>query len=229
MSKVDKAIKALLEGRPVMVYDSGSREGEVDLVYPAWSVTWREIRALRVEAGGLICFATKYSLLRPLGVRWASEIASLVEELRPLASKRLGYGDPPAFTIWVNHVSVRTGISDEDRATTIRALDRVVAAATEGRLDEAKRMLSEEFMTPGHVPILASRGLAYRRGHTELAISLTALAGLRPSVVLAEMLGDRWSLSLEEARVYSEKRGIPLVDGQEIVEVCSGEEVCWSG
>ncbi len=229
VSAIDKAIEALKSGGPVMIFDSREREGEVDLVYPAWAVTWREIKDLRVTAGGLICFATLYSLLRPMGVRWASEIISMVPELRPLASKRPSYGDPPAFTIWVNHVSVRTGISDEDRARTVRALDRVVEAAANGRVEEASRMFREEFMSPGHVPILASRGLRNRRGHTELAVSLALLAGLRPSIVLAEMLGDRWSLGLDEARRIAEKRGIPLVTGDEIVEVCYGSEVCGSG
>ncbi|MCE4611611.1 MAG: 3,4-dihydroxy-2-butanone-4-phosphate synthase [Desulfurococcales archaeon] len=225
---IDRALEALREGKPVMVYDSGGREGEVDLVYPAWSVTWREIRDLRVSAGGLICYASLYSILSPLGVRWASEIISNIPELKPLASKRPGYGDPPAFTIWVNHVSVRTGISDEDRAKTVRALDRVVELAYKGDVEGAAKMFREEFMAPGHVPILASRGLDRRRGHTELAVSLALLAGLRPSVVLAEMLGDRWSLSLEEARRVAEKRRIPLVTGDEVVEVCLGVEVCRS-
>jgi 3,4-dihydroxy 2-butanone 4-phosphate synthase len=225
-SAVDRALEALREGRPIMVFDSGSREGEVDLVYPAWAVGWREIWDLRVNAGGLICYATTYGILRRLGVRWATEIISSVPELRPLAEKRLGYGDPPAFTIWVNHVSVKTGISDEDRARTVRALDRVVEAAHRGDFESAARMLREEFVSPGHVPVLASRGLERRRGHTELAVSLALLAGLRPSVVLAEMLGERWSLSLEEARRVAEKRGIPLVRGDEVVEVCMGDEVC---
>ena len=226
---VDKALEALRDGRPIMIYDSGGREGEVDLVYPAWSVTWREVKDLRLTAGGLICYASLYSILRILGIRWASEIISNVPELRPLASRRPGYGDPPAFTIWVNHVSVRTGISDEDRAKTIRALDRVVELAFRGDVDGAVRMFREEFMAPGHVPVLASRGLERRRGHTELAVSLALIAGLRPSVVLAEMLGDRWSLGLGEAKRLAEKRGIPLVTGDEVVEVCMEVEVCRSG
>ena len=229
MAQIDRAIETFSTGKPVLIFDSRDREAEVDLVYPAWAVSWREVKDLRVTAGGLICFASSYRILRSLGFRWAVEIISVLPELSPLAQKTPRYGDPPAFTIWVNHVSVRTGISDEDRSKTIRALDRMVELAYSGRVEEAKRMLREEFMAPGHVPVLASRGLARRRGHTELAVGLAILAGIRPSVVLAEMLGDRWSLSLEEARRISEKRGIPLVSGEDIVEVCMGDEVCWSG
>ena len=43
-SAVDRALDALKNGGPVMIFDSREREGEVDLVYPAWAVTWREIR-----------------------------------------------------------------------------------------------------------------------------------------------------------------------------------------
>ena len=224
-----EAIEALRSGTPVLVYDGDDREAEVDLVYHASRVTPEAVNTLRTRAGGLLCFATSDSVRRALGLPWGDELISMVPGLKPLASRRLSYGDRPAFTIWVNHASVRTGISDEDRSTTIRELDRVVQVYYDEGPRAAREYFLSGFQAPGHVPVLASRGLAARRGHTELSIALALLAGLRPSVAFAEMLDYRVSLSLDKARRISEAEGWPLVSGDEIMEACRDEEVCWSG
>ncbi|BAA79970.2 3,4-dihydroxy-2-butanone 4-phosphate synthase [Aeropyrum pernix K1] len=226
---IARAVDSLRNGMPVMIYDGDRREGEVDLVYYAGSVTWREVYTLRTLAGGLICFVTSERVGRLLGLPFAQELLLSQESLAPLASKTPGYGDPPAFSIWVNHVSVKTGISDEDRGITISGLHRVVEKAYSGLVGEARRMLREEFMSPGHVPILLARSLDRRRGHTELTVALGRLAGLPPSFVIAEMLGERWSLGLREAEAIARERRIPLLRGEEIVEACSRGEVCRGG
>jgi len=226
---VDEALRALVQGTPVMVYDGDDREAEVDLVYHASRVDADAVYTLRTRAGGLICYATTSRVTGDLGIPWGDELIASRPPLDRLAAKRLSYGDRPAFTIWVNHVGVRTGISDEDRGTTIRGLDRVVETYFSRGRDAALQLFLEEFQAPGHVPILASRGLAARRGHTELSIALALLAGLRPSVAFAEMLDYRVSLPLSKARRISRETGWPLVSGDEIVEACKGREVCWRG
>ncbi|MGC9072112.1 MAG: 3,4-dihydroxy-2-butanone-4-phosphate synthase [Acidilobus sp.] len=225
---VDEATRALREGKPVLIYDSASRESEVDLVYHASSATPDVIYSLRTRAGGLICFATRWSIAKGLGLVWGDDLIASVPDLRPLAVRRLGYGDRPAFTIWVNHISVRTGISDEDRSKTVRELHRVVSRYLKGDADGARRKFQEEFQAPGHVPVLASRGLRQRRGHTELSIALSSLAGLEPTVVFAEMLDYGRSLSLDKAFGVSKAWGVPLVSGDEIIEACREHEMCWS-
>ncbi len=201
-----------------MIYDAGDREGEVDLVFHASLITPRKIALLRTLAGGLICFATTNKVREILGLPFMNELLEKHSTLAPLASRRLGYGDPPAFTIWVNHVSSITGIRDQDRALTARRLGDIVARIVEGRVEEARRTFYSEFMAPGHLPILASRGLSRRKGHTELSIALALLAGLTPATVFAEMLVEGGVLSLEEARRLGSERGIPLVTGNEIIE-----------
>ncbi len=224
---LEEAIDALKSGSPIMVYDDDSREGEVDLVYYAPAVDEDAIYTLRTMAGGLICYTTSSSVTRQLGIPWGDELLSKWPGLERLARKRLSYGDRPAFTIWVNYKGVKTGISDRDRSLTIRMLDKVVELAVEGRAGEAREMFYREFQAPGHIPILAARGLSQRRGHTELTVSLALLAGLRPSLVIAEMLDKGVSLSIGKAELISRETGWPLVYGREVVEVCRGEEVCW--
>lgn len=227
MSQVRVVVETLQSGLPVLVFDDYSREAEVDLIYPAWSVGPEEIYDLRVNAGGLICYATDSTITLALGIPWGDELlASYNSILKLLASRRLGYGDRPAFTIWVNHVSVKTGISDTDRSLTVRNLDDVVRLYYEGMVEEAKKKFYTEFQAPGHVPILAARRLEERRGHTELGIALTRIAGLRPSIVFAEVLVKGRSASLDEARDMARKRGMPLVTGSDIVRWCYEVEVC---
>lgn len=226
MEEIETAIDALRRGDPIMIYDDDKREAEVDLVYHASKVTYREVHELRVNAGGLICFVIDSRTREALNIPWGDELISMAGHLSPLSSKKLSYGDKPAFTIWVNYAGVRTGISDEDRALTISKLYTIVRMVHEGRVEEARELFLQWFQAPGHVPILASRGLSRRRGHTELSIAMAILAGLTPAMVISEMLGERHSLSIAEAMVISKKRNIPLVRGSSIVEACMKDEVC---
>ncbi len=214
-------MEAFRSGRPVMIYDSSDREGEVDLVFHASQIDYTKIAKLRREAGGLICFATSDRVRRVLGLPFMNEFLERHPRLGKLAARRLGYGDPPAFTLWVNHIDSVTGIRDRDRALTARRLYDVVVLVEKGEDEEAQRIFYEEFTAPGHLPILASRGLERRRGHTELAVALAGLAGLPPAVVFAEMLVDGGVLSVEEAQRISRERGVPLVSGKEIIEAFS--------
>ena len=218
---IENAVEALKRGEPIMIYDSRERESEVDLVFPAWAVDEDAVYTLRTRAGGLICFVTDSSITRALGIPWGDELLLKHPPLDMLARKRLSYGDRPAFTIWVNYIGVKTGISDHDRSTTIRMLDKVVYMyLSEGR-DSAFSFFYENFQAPGHVPILAARSMDERRGHTELAIAMARLAGLRPSMVIAEMLDRGHSLSYSKAEEISMKTGWPLISGDDIVEAAA--------
>ncbi len=215
---VTDAIRALQHGEAVMIFDGRGREEEVDLVFHASRVTWKEVYLLRTVAGGLICYATRYELLARLDIPFLHEALAKIPSLAKPATRRLSYGDPPAFVLWVNHRSVKTGISDRDRAKTISALHRLTVLLREDP-QAARLFFEEEFIVPGHVALLGSRGLEKRRGHTELSIALAEIAGLEPSVVFAEMLGAHGeSLSLEEAEKLSRLTGIPLITGDEIIE-----------
>ncbi|MEM4681119.1 MAG: 3,4-dihydroxy-2-butanone-4-phosphate synthase [Acidilobaceae archaeon] len=227
MASLKEVGEALLSGNPVIVYDFEEREGEADLVYPAWLIGPDQIYEFRTEAGGLICYVTESLLTKNLGIPWAYEILSSWNSLKVLASKTLRYGDRPAFTVWVNHIHVRTGISDIDRSLTIRSLDEVSRLFYSGKVEEAKVKFYSEFISPGHVPILASKSLRERRGHTELVVALFKLLELRPSATFAEILVRGRSATFEEAKELASRRKIPIVKGVEILKWCENNEVCW--
>lgn len=207
----------LLAGRPVLIYDFDGREEEVDMVFYAGSVDYRSIAALRREAGGLICHAVGLEAASSLGLPFLSEILSKDPRVSGLSLKRPRYGDLPPYSLYINHVDVRTGISDRDRALTIRRFHEVVEMALRGDPEKARRIFHSEFMAPGHVPVLISRGLGARRGHTELSTAAAERAGLVPSMVIAEMLGEGDSLSLSEAEAFARGRGLLLLRGEEIL------------
>ncbi len=217
-NRVDEALEALRKGEPVLIFDSKGREEEVDMVFYAGMINYEKIYRLRVEAGGLICYATLHELAKRIGLDFMSEILSYHKVYKQLASKRLGYGDPPAFSLWVNYIGVKTGINDNDRALTIRKLHEVFSHVWKDEVEDARRMFYNEFMAPGHVPILLSRGLERRRGHTELSTTLALMAELTPSIVLAEMLDKGESLSLEKAFSYAREKDIVIIDGKSIIE-----------
>jgi len=216
VNNVVVAMRYLSIGKPVFIHDSSSREDEVDMVYHAGFIDYEKVALLRRLAGGLICFSIPKSVGEVLGLRYMSDILTEVG-YGELTRKRLKYGDPPNFSLWVNHYSAITGIRDRDRALTIRELDNVVELVIEGRIDEAKRKFFNEFTAPGHIPILLGRGLNVRRGHTELSLALAELAGLRPSVVIAEVLDEGDAMPVSKVREVAGKIGTVVIEGDEII------------
>ncbi len=209
LASVEAAIAALGRGEPICVYDADDREGETDLIYPAGAVTPEAVARLRTDAGGLLCVALGPELAE------AFELPFLQEAIDhpATADQQLAYDERSAFSVSVNHRETRTGITDEDRALTIRALGAAAADPTETDF-------AETFRSPGHVPLLrAAPTLADRQGHTELGVALAAAAGEPPAVAVCEMLADAdGALSPAAARDYADRAGIPYVDGADVIE-----------
>ncbi|RLF08975.1 MAG: 3,4-dihydroxy-2-butanone-4-phosphate synthase, partial [Thermoprotei archaeon] len=123
-----------------------------------------------------------------------------------------------SFSLWVNHKDTFTGVTDRDRALTIRK----IGEAVEKSLNGGKFNFFNEFISPGHVALLrAADGLIYeRKGHTELSIALAEMAGITPAVAICEMLDEKTggALSKLDAMRYAEENKIPFVEGIEIVK-----------
>ena len=106
-----------------------------------------------------------------------------------------------------------TGISDSDRANTILEMHNLLTDHIENKVE----YFQKNFYAPGHVPVLASRGLNERKGHTELVSHLAELVGLPRSMVIAEMLGDGKSLKRASAEEYATKNKLIFLEGKDIV------------
>jgi len=224
---IKEAAAAFAEGNPVMVFDSDFRECETDLLWPAAAATPAVMRQLRQDCGGLLFLAIGDDVGEKFGLPWLQDIhthPSLIEEnpvLGKLITDDLQYDTRSAFTLSLNHRDTYTGITDYDRALTTRRFGELTAEMTGESAIDAMDALGKEFRTPGHIPLCreAPGGLKTRQGHTELAVAIARLAGLAPCTIGAEMLqpdGDR-ALSVQDARAYASKHGIPMLTGEEVM------------
>lgn len=215
----------LAAGRPVLLFDAPTREGETDMVYLAETVTHESLRALRTEAGGYICITFPDAVRTRLGLPNLTELYQSSQARFPLLPalipESFGYDRKSPFGISVNHRDTYTGIPDRDRARTAHALGEFVRDASTLTDEALSARFLAEFKTPGHLPLLhpAPGLLQERRGHTELAETLARMNGLTPCLMLCEMLADDGgSLPLEQARRVAQQRGWVFVEGREIVE-----------
>ena len=161
-STIEQAIADFAAGKLVIVADDEDRENEGDLICAASLVTPELITFMVKRAGGLICVALTGERVDQLGLQPMAE--SNPDEYRT------------AYTVSVDaspRFGVTTGISAQDRATTVKVL---VDPAT----------VPADLHHGGHVFPLRARdgGVLQRVGHTEAAVDLARLAGVHPAGVI---------------------------------------------
>jgi len=222
---VPKALQELKNGNIVLVYDADGREEETDMVIASEHVTPAAVKVLRKDAGGLICTTADTRVQKSLGLPFMTELYLGMAEhypiMRSLMPNDIPYDVKSAFGITINHRKTFTGITDNDRALTIREFASLAKRALTSEDGWAKKEFGENFRAPGHVHLLntTERILETRFGHTELATALVILADLVPSATVCEMMGeDGKAMSKKEAKAYARKHGFVFLEGAEIIE-----------
>jgi len=229
-NSVEEAVAAFSNGLPVCLFDSEKREGETDLLFSAQHATPATMRQLRQDCGGLLFLAIGHEVGEHFGLPFLldlhtqKELMSRFDVLQELVTNDLRYDSRSAFTLSLNHRDTYTGITDKDRSLTTRRFAELTNEVFTQGIDskEAKRLLGQEFRTPGHIPVCRETegGLSRRQGHTELAVGLARLSNVSPVVIGAEMLqpeGDL-ALSVEAAKQWAKDRGIPFLEGADIIQ-----------
>ncbi|MBI5717078.1 MAG: 3,4-dihydroxy-2-butanone-4-phosphate synthase [Burkholderiales bacterium] len=193
--KLLAAAQAMREGRPVLLTDDGEREDEADLIVAAETLTVTAMATMIRDGSGIVCLCLAPAQAAHLG------LAPMVRD------NRSRYGT--AFTVSIEASDgVSTGVSAADRVTTVRA-------ATEPGRGAA------DIVSPGHVfPLVAHEGgVLARRGHTEGALALCALAGLRPAAVLCELMNPDGTMARgAQMRGYAQRHGLPVLAIDDLVE-----------
>ena len=193
---VEQAIEDIRNGKFVLVADDEDRENEGDLVCAAQLVTPEMVNFMIRKAGGLICVALTGERVDQLGLTPMSE--TNVDDYRT------------AYTVSIDaspRFGVTTGISAQDRATTIHVA--VDPATIPGDLRHG-----------GHVFPLRSRegGVLQRVGHTETAVDLARLAGLYPAGVICEVLNDDGSTARRpELEKFAAEHGLTFITVAQLV------------
>src|SRR5208282_3532258 len=222
--EVEPALRALTAGEPILVFDGPDREGETDLIFLSETATPELVRLARKDAGGLICTAISDELKTRLDLPFFSDLLAIATDKYPGVAgvfEAPRYDRRSAFGITVNHRTTFTGVPDNDRALTIRAVGEIARAAPDRSDDALREMFRTSFVSPGHISLLyAAPGLlGERKGHTELAISLARMGGLSESATVCEMLGDSGGARAPDAaRRYAEDHGFEFLEGRTITE-----------
>src|SRR6056297_593211 len=191
-SSVIDAVEAIRNGEVVIVVDAEDRENEGDFICAAEKATVETINFM-LAGRGQLCVSVLPDVCRRL-------------ELSPVVAQN----DAPLKTAFMTPIDIRTartGITASERSETIR---RIAAPDCE----------FQEFVRPGHVyPLLAKQGGVLRRaGHTEAAVDLPRMAGLRPAGALCEILsesGDR--ATRDDLHAIASRNGLKIISVEQLI------------
>jgi len=198
---IEEAIKDIKEGQMVIVIDDPDRENEGDLLMAAEKVTPEDINFMAKFGRGLICMPLEGERLRDL-------------KIEPMVEKNTDNHET-AFTVSVDHISTTTGISAYERALTIQKI-----------LDEDS--IGKDFRRPGHIFPLQARdgGVLKRVGHTEAAVDLAKMAGLKPAGVICEIMSEDGTMArTEELLEFGKLHNIKVITIADLVRYRRKTEV----
>ncbi len=193
-STIEEAIEDFRQGKFVVVVDDEDRENEGDFITPAELITPEKVNFMLREGRGVLCAPITMARAKEL------ELPHQVEENTSML------GTP--FTVTVDKLEgCTTGVSAYDRAATIQWLANPKAKPA-------------DFGRPGHInPLYAQDGGVLRRsGHTEAAIDLARLAGLRPAAALIEILNEDGTMARMPQLVEKAKTlGLKLIQIKDLI------------
>jgi 3,4-dihydroxy 2-butanone 4-phosphate synthase/GTP cyclohydrolase II len=191
---VEKAVEEIAAGRMVIVVDDEDRENEGDLIMAAEKADPESVNFITRWGRGILC--------APLSAELADRL-----DLQPMTVRNTALMGTP-FTVSVDAVDgTTTGVSASDRAITLQKL-----ADPDAR--------PGDFAVPGHIfPLRAKEGGVLRRaGHTEAAVDLARLAGLREAGVLCEILNEDGTMArLADLLEFRKRHGLAMISIAELI------------
>ncbi|MEQ8784746.1 MAG: GTP cyclohydrolase II [Pirellulaceae bacterium] len=191
-STIQAAVDAIARGEVIIVVDAEDRENEGDFICAADMATPENVNFI-ISGRGEFCVPVLPEIADRL------ELAPLVDSnTSPLGT---GYLTP------IDHLSVKTGITTEERSRTVRAMVDPQTTA-------------KDFVRPGHVhPLLAKAGGVLRRaGHTEATVDLARMAGLTPAGVLCEILDESGNRATrDQLLALAERHNLQIISIEELI------------
>lgn len=202
--RVEQILPEVRRGRMVILVDSADRENEGDLFVAAERATPEAINFMASAGRGLVSLALTEERLRALG------LALITDDT----------GNQTKFgTAFATPIDARTGVgsgmSAHDRARTI-----AVAIA-----DNAQ---PADLIRPGRLQTLRAvdGGVLARRGHTEAAVDLARLAGLKPAGVICEIMNaDGTMARLPDLERFAAEHDIRILNISDLVAYRENERV----
>ena len=194
-NKILKAIKDFKKGKMVIVVDDKDRENEGDFIISGELCTADDINFMMKEARGLICMSISNDRAQKL-------------KLSPMVSSSTAVHETN-FTVSVDAIKdATTGISANDRWQTVQVL-----------MDDSSK--PEDLGRPGHMfPLIAKDGgVLQRAGHTEAAMDLSILSGLKPGALLVEIVNDDGTMArMPELKIIAKKYNLSLISISDLIK-----------
>ncbi len=195
LNKIEEAIQDFKEGKFVIVVDDEDRENEGDFIMAAEKITPEHVNFMLKNGRGVLCAPITEDRCKELNLDMqVHDNTSLL-------------GTPFTVTVDLLGNGCTTGVSMHDRAMTIRALaDSATLASDLGR--------------PGHINPLRARngGVLVRAGHTEAAVDLARLAGLKPCGALIEIINDDGTMArLPQLMEVAKKFNLKIVSIKDLI------------
>ena len=192
---IQEVVEDLKQGKMIILVDDANRENEGDITIAAEKVTPEAINFMLTHARGILCLSINPERAEAL-------------DLYPMVSHNTSNFQTP-FTVSIDaRDGITTGVSSKDRAATIlTAID-----------DKTK---PEDLVRPGHIfPLKAQRGgVLVRTGHTEGAVDLARIAGLKPAAVICEIMTEDGNMAkLPELRKFAEKHHLKVCTIADIIK-----------
>ncbi len=191
---IEDAIEEIKAGRPVIVVDDADRENEGDLIFAAEAVTGELMGFMIRHTSGVVCVAMTGDELDRLKL----PPMTLINEDKKQTAYAVSVDAKDGIT---------TGISASDRAQTIKKL-------------ADPETTSAQLTRPGHIfPLRAvSGGVLRRAGHTEAAVDLAQLGGLRPAGVIAELVKDDGEMMrAAECREFANTHNLKMISIADLI------------
>lgn len=197
---IEEAIEDIRYGKIVVVIDDEDRENEGDLLMAAEKVTPEAINFMATYGKGLICMPLTEEYLKRLNI--------------PQMVKDNTDNHETAFTVSIDHIETTTGISAYERALTIQKVLE-------------KESTPNDFRRPGHIFPLKARkgGVLVRNGHTEAAVDLARLAGLKPGGVICEIMSKDGTMArTDELIEFCKIHNLKIITIKDLVEYRKSNE-----
>ena len=195
LNTIEEAIEDFKNGKFLIVVDDEDRENEGDFVIAAEKITPEKVNFMLHEGRGVLC--------APLPIKRCHEL----NLTRQTAENTSILGTP--FTIMVDKIEgCTTGVSAHDRAATILALSDPNSKPS-------------DFGRPGHIsPLYAQEeGVLRRAGHTEAAVDLAKLAGLRPAAALIEIMNEDGTMArMPQLQEVAKKFNLKIISIRDLID-----------
>lgn len=191
---IEESLSDIRAGKMIIVIDDEDRENEGDLVMAAEKATAEAINFMATHGRGMICVPITQNRAEELGLN------RMIEKNEDKYST--------AFTVTVDYISSKTGISALERATTAKELANSTTKAS-------------SFKRPGHIfPLIAKKGgVLERAGHTEAAVDMATIAGLCGAGVICEIMNNDGTMARTPQLIeFAKKHSLKIVTIEKLIE-----------